>query len=243
MASSRAREAERGHGGATGPGSEPDRVSAIHDALLLAVMEQRLSPGTKLPEDQLAAHFGVSRTLVRGALRSLAQEGLVALARNRGAAVASPNPQDARDLFEARRVIEAVTVARAAERATSKDCDALDRLMAEGRAALAAGDRGRAIRLSGQFHLAVSRVACQPVLEDFLAELVARSSLVIALYGHGGRSDCGDHDHLGLVAALRARDAERAVRLMEEHLRSIEADLDLGRAERVPRPLADLLRT
>jgi DNA-binding GntR family transcriptional regulator len=231
------------HGRAAAPGGEPDRVSAIHEALLLAVMEQRLAPGTKLPEDQIAAHFGVSRTLVRGALRSLAQDGIVVLARNRGAAVASPNPQDARDLFEARRVIEAVTVARAAERATPKDCDGLDGLMAEGRGALAAGDRGRAIRLSGQFHREVARLARQPVIEGFLAELVARSSLVIALYGHGGRSDCGDHDHLALVAALRAHDTERAVRLMEAHLRAIEADLDLGRAGRAPRPLAHLLRT
>ena len=231
-----------GHGGGTAAGGEADRVSAIHEALLLAVVEQRLPPGTKLPEDQLAAHFSVSRTLVRGALRSLAQEGIVVLARNRGAAVASPKPQDARDLFEARRVIEAVTVARAAERASADDCAALDRLMAEGRAAMANGDRGRAIRLSGQFHIAIAGLARQPLLEGFLAELVARSSLVIALYGHGGRSDCGDHDHLALVAALRARDAGRAVELMTEHLLEIEADLDLDRDARAPRPLSDLLR-
>ncbi len=239
--------------GAKGAGEDPvaggrldgeaDRVSAIHEALLLAVMEQRLPPGTKLPEDQLAAHFSVRRTLVRGALRSLAQDGIIVLARHRGAAVASPNPQDARDLFEARRVVEAATVARAAERASPDDCGALDQLMAEGRAAQAIGDRGRAIRLSGQFHVAVAGLARQPVLEGVLRELVARSSLVIALYGHGGRSDCGDHDHRGLVAALRARDAGRAVRLMTEHLSEIEADLDLGRAGRAPRPLADLLRT
>lgn len=224
------------------PVLDADRVSRIHEAIRLAVVERRLPPGTKLPEDQLASHFAVSRTLVRGALRSLAQDGIVVLARNRGASVASPTPQDARDLFEARRVIEAVTVARAAERATAEDCGALDRLMAEGRSALADGDRGRAIRLSGQFHIAIAALARQPVLEGFLAELVARSSLVIALYGHGGRSDCGDHDHLALAAALRERDGTRAVRLMAEHLHDIEADLDLERAARIPRPLAELLR-
>ena len=237
-----ARRAKDGHGRGAPPDDMSDRVSQIHDAILLAVVEQRLPPGTKLPEDQLASHFAVSRTLVRGALRTLAQDGIVVLARNRGASVASPTPQDARDLFEARRAIEAVTVARAAERAMPTDCGALGRLMAEGRAALAHGDRGRAIRLSGQFHVAIAGLARQPVLEGFLAELVARSSLVIALYGHGGRSDCGDHDHLGLVAALLERDAERAVRLMTEHLHDIEADLDLQRAARAPRPLADLLR-
>ena len=229
--------------GGAPPEDVSDRVSQIHDAILLAVVEQRLPPGTKLPEDQLASHFAVSRTLVRGALRTLAQDGIVVLARNRGASVASPTPQEARDLFEARRAIEAVTVARAAERATAEGCAGLDRLVAEGRSALASGDRGRAIRLSGQFHVAIAGLARQPVFERFLAELVARSSLVIALYGHHGRSDCGDPDHGGLVAALRDLDGPRATALMTEHLHAIEADLDLERAARATRPLGDLLAT
>ncbi len=99
----------------------------------------------------------------------------------------------------------------------------------------------RAIRLSGQFHVGIAALARQSVLEGFLAELVVRSSLVIALYGHRGRSDCGDHDHERLVEALRARDADRAVALMLSHLDDIEADLDLERAARPPRPLGDLL--
>lgn len=234
-----AREAAREHRPA--PDVEADRVTAIHDAILLAVVEQRLPPGTKLPEDQLAAHFSVSRTLVRGALRALAQDGIVVLARNRGASVASPGPQEARDLFEARRVIESVTVTRAAERAGVADLDGLDALMGEGRDALAGGDRGRAIRLSGAFHLRIAAVAAQPVLAGFLEELVARSSLVIALYGHRSWSDCGDHDHLALVRALRAGDGGRATALMMRHLHEIESDLDLDREPRVPRPLSDLL--
>ena len=222
-------------------GGEADRVSVIHQAILLAVVEQRLPPGTKLPEDQLASHFAVSRTLVRGALRALAQDGIVVLARNRGASVASPGPQEARDLFEAQRVIEAVTVARAAEAATEPELQGLGALLAEGRAALRDGDRGRAIRLSGQFHLGIAGIARQSVLAGFLGELVARSSLVIALYGHRGRSDCGDHDHGRLVEALRARDPGRAVALMLAHLDDIAADLDLDRAIRPPRPLGDML--
>lgn len=241
MSLQRAQPSVNGHGGPSPSAGEADRVSAIHDAVLLAVVEQRLPPGTKLPEDQLAAHFAVSRTLVRGALRSLARDGVVVLARNRGASVASPDPHEARDLFEARRVIEAVTTARAAQRAGEQDWADLAAAIAEGRAALSRGDRGAAIRLSGQFHVRIAALAHQSVLEGFLAELVVRSSLVIALYGHRGRSDCGAHDHERLVEALRARDADRAVALMLSHLDDIEADLDLERAARPPRPLGDLL--
>ncbi len=225
---------------AAGYGSE-DRVGAIHAAILEAVVEQRLPPGTKLPEDQLASHFAVSRTLVRGALRSLAQDGIVVLARHRGASVASPTPGDARDLFDARRVVEAETTRRAAARASAADCLGLDEVLVQARDALKAGDRGRAIRLSGHFHALIARIARQGVLQGFLEELIARSSLVIALYGHRGRSDCGDAEHAGLVEALRARDGDRAVALMAEHLRHIEADLDLDRQVRASLPLATLL--
>ncbi len=218
-----------------------DRVTAIHDAILGAVVEQRLPPGTKLPEDQLATLFSVSRTLVRGALRSLAQDGIVVLARNRGASVASPSPADARELFDARRVVEAVTTLRAAAQATESDFLDLEALLREGRDALAADDRGRAIRLSGTFHVKIAGVARQAVLEGFLKELVARSSLVIALYGHRGRSDCGDAEHAELIEALRRRDGPRAVALMTEHLHHLEDDLDLDRQARAALPLAKLL--
>ncbi len=227
-------------------GSEPgfgaaDRVTKIHSAILDAVVEQRLPPGTKLPEDQLATLFSVSRTLVRGALRSLAQDGIVVLARNRGASVASPSPSDARELFDARRVVEAVTTSRAAAQATESDLLDLEAVLHQGRDALAANDRGRAIRLSGIFHVRVAGVARQAVLEGFLKELVARSSLVIALYGHRGRSDCGDAEHTGLIEALRRRDGAHAVALMTEHLHHLEDDLDLDRQVRASLPLAKLL--
>ena len=218
-----------------------DRVSSIYAEIHRAVVEQRLPPGTKLPEDQLGHHFGVSRTLVRSALLALSRDGIVVLARNRGAAVASPGPEEARDLFEARRMIEAITVARAAAQASENDLLALEASLIEGRNALIKGDRGRAIRLSGQFHTLIAEIARQSVLQGFLTELVARSSLVIALYGHRGRSDCGDVEHAALVDALRSRDQARAVALMTEHLNHIEADLDLERQSRPALPLARLL--
>lgn len=218
-----------------------DRVAVIYTAVHQAVVEQRLQPGTKLPEDQLGSLFGASRTLVRSALQSLAKDGIVVLTRNRGASVASPEPKEARDLFEARRIVEAVTTARAALHATPADFADLEASLRDGQDALASGDRGRAIRLSGDFHLRIAQIADQTVLSDFLEELVARSSLVIALYGHRGRSDCGDSEHAGLIEALRRGDGEGAVQLMTEHINHIEADLDLDRHDRGALPLARLL--
>ncbi len=226
---------------AIGLSGAADRAAAISAAIRQAVVEQRLPPGTKLPEDQLGSHFGASRTLVRSALQSLARDGIVVLARNRGASVASPGPDEARELFDARRIVEAETTARAAKQATTTDLDDLESVLTEARAAIDGGDRGRAIRLSGHFHVRIAQIARQTVLEGFLRELVTRSSLVIALYGHRGRSDCGDAEHSGLVAALQRRDERQAVAMMLEHLDHIEADLDLERQSRTAQPLGRLL--
>src|SRR5688572_14525641 len=79
---------------------------AIYERLLAAIFEHRLPPGTKLGEDRLAAIFGVSRARIRRVLPRLAHEGLVTLEPNRGAFVAKPTVMEARDVFEARRLIE-----------------------------------------------------------------------------------------------------------------------------------------
>ena len=78
----------------------------IASRLALAVHEHRLAPGTKLNEDEVADVYGVSRTVVRAALQRLSHDGLVELRRNRGAFVAQPSIRDAREVFEARALLE-----------------------------------------------------------------------------------------------------------------------------------------
>lgn len=208
------------------------RTAAMHRSIGRAVFEQRLLPGTRLPEDQIGGLFGASRTLVRAALQRLAHDGIVTMSRNRGAFVTSPTIEDARHVFEARRIVEGVVAVRAAESIGADDIEALDDMLARGRRAVEAGDRGTAIRLSGEFHIGIGASARQPVLRGFLVELVSRSSLVIALYGRGYGSACADEEHCALLDALRRRDGPAAGRLMAAHLDHIEADLDLA-----PRPL------
>lgn len=204
------------------------RAERIAAAIRRAVIEHRVPPGTRLSEDQIGLIFGASRTIVRSALQSLAHDHIVTLAKNRGASVASPTIEDARHLFHARRAIEGVMVTRAAERIDAAAARELEALIQDGERALTAADRGAAIRLSGEFHLRVAGIATQPVLFGFLGELISRTSLVIALYGRGRIADCGVAEHRDLLAALVARDAAAAARLMDHHLTHIEASLDLS---------------
>ena len=85
---------------------ESSSTSAIVDALTRAIVEHRLQPGTKLAEQKLADHFGVSRTLVRQALFQLAQNRLVTLEPARGAFVSTPSIEEARQVFAVRCMLE-----------------------------------------------------------------------------------------------------------------------------------------
>ena len=214
----------------------------IRDHLRDAIVDRRLAPGTKLSEAEVGALFDVSRTVIRAALQALAFEGLVRTERNRGAFVANPTPEEARQVFAARRLIEPGLAAAAAERISPADAAAFrERLLQESELLHQRGPTARRaeIHASGDFHLLLARVAGNAILLRFMEELVARSSLVIALYGRTGASSCGHGDHGKIVSALEARDGQAAAKLVVAHIDHIEADLELRQTQKVP--LRDVL--
>lgn len=222
--------------------NQEDRARAIRDALRDAIVDRRLAPGTKLSEAEVGTLFDVSRTVVRDALQMLAFEGLVRTERNRGAFVSNPSTEEARQVFASRRLIEAGIIAAAAERITPEEIAALREHLKEEaryRAGRGASARRAEIKASGDFHLMLAQVAANQVLEKFMDELVARSSLVIALYGRTGISSCGHDEHDEILNALERGDVEEATDLMLHHIDHIEADLDLSLAE--TRTLKDAL--
>ena len=198
----------------------------ICDAIRNAILERRLAPGTKLQEIALGSFFGVSRTIVRQALRRLDHEGIVALREKRVAVVARPSAEDVRHTFAARRVIEAAAVEAAAVRLSKAEAAALKRLVREEDAAYAAGDRTRGLELSLEFHHRVADASGNPVLARYARELVLQSSLAIALYERSGLANAhADHD--ALVAAIGRRDGKRAARLMAAHVDELLSRLAL----------------
>lgn len=200
---------------------------AIIDRIMAAIVEHRLPPGTKLGEDRLGEVFGVSRTRIRQVLLRLAAEKVVTQIANRGAFVAQPTVQEAREVFDARRAVEAELVARVAAQATDAQVRRLREHLARERAVEEAGDQRQIIKLSGEFHVAIAAMAGNAVLADVLRELVARSSLILALYGSPRSRDCANGDHAALLEAIRRRDRRAAAALMREHLRHVEEALDL----------------
>lgn len=207
--------------GALTPG-EDEIIGRIYDA----VMEQRLPPGTKLPEVALCRAFGVQRGRIRRSLLRLASRNIVELRANRGAFVSRPTATEARHVFEARRSVEGVVARLAAERAEPGDLAGLAEHLGAEERAIHQHDRRRAIRLSGEFHVSLARAANNEVLYDIVKDLVARSSLIIAMYGSAVES-CRTGEHGELLSALRGRDPAAAAALMQDHLLHIEARLDV----------------
>jgi DNA-binding GntR family transcriptional regulator len=210
---------------------------AVADGLARAIHEHRLAPGAKLGEDEIGEIYGVSRTVVRAALQHLAHERIVQIERHRGAFVARPRLREAREVFEARALLEPRTARSAAARATPDDIALLERHITDEHAALDANDIGRALRLSGLFHIEISRIADQDTIAGFIESLIARSSLIIALYWRRAGALCESHAHHALLRAMATGDGALAEELMRSHLVDILSALDLRDTEPPARTL------
>ena len=199
----------------------------VADALRHAILAHRIGPGAKLVEDEICEVFGVGRTIVRAALQSLTHEGLVTIIRNRGASVADPGTRDAREVFEARSMLEPRTARSAAERATPADVSHLQSHIAAEHLALQQGDLGQAVYLSGLFHNAIAEIADQRTIAALISALVSRSSLIVAIYWRKPQALCESHAHHALLDAIAAHDGLRAEDLMKGHLLDLLTNLDL----------------
>jgi DNA-binding GntR family transcriptional regulator len=199
----------------------------IYERIYIAILEHRLHPGTKLGEDRLAKIFGVSRARVREVLSRLAHEQIVELYPQRGAFVAKPTPQQAMDVFEARRLIEPAILKRLISHLTP---DKVARLRQHQELELDArrrDDRRAVVRLSGEFHVLVAELAGNGALLRSLRELSTLTGLIIFLYDAPTAMSCRADEHSDIIEAIAKRETARAEKLMLAHLNHIESSLSL----------------
>jgi DNA-binding GntR family transcriptional regulator len=210
----------------------------IVESITTAIVERRLAPGTKLAEQKIADIFKVSRTLVRQALNQLSRDRLVTLEPARGAFVAMPSVEEARQVFEVRAMIEAALVRLLAARITDAQIALLRSHLRDEREAIARTDVPGRTRLLADFHVVLARLLGNEVLAQLLSDLLSRSSLISLMYQSAHSAEHSQDEHVQIVEALARRDARAAVRLMEHHLSSVERNLQLD--PRTPDLLAAL---
>ncbi len=204
-------------------------TSVIVTALTKAIVEHRLLPGSKLAEQKLADHFGVSRTLVRQALLQLSQHQLVTLEPARGAFVAAPSVNEARQVFAVRRMLESGMARAFVRQVTPSRIRALREHIAQEKRAIEQEDAPGRTELLGNFHVRMAELMGNEVLAQLLGQLISRCALITLMYQTPRAAEHSNEEHVGIVRALAARDEDLAVRLMSEHLLHVEENLTFDR--------------
>jgi DNA-binding GntR family transcriptional regulator len=208
---------------------ESSSTQHIVAALTKAIVEHRLHPGTKLAEQKLADHFGVSRTLVRQALIQLSQNRLIRLEPARGAFVASPSVEEAQQVFAVRRMLETEMTRAFVREVTPAKIKALREHVKQEKQAVDNQDVPGRTELLGDFHVRMAQLMGNQVLADMLRELISRCALITLMYQNTHAAEHSNEEHAEIVKALAAQDEERAVSLMQAHLLHVEQSLTFDR--------------
>lgn len=205
------------------------RLSAeqIYPRLFDAILEQRLPPGSPLPEQALGDAFGVSRTVIRRVLGRLSDQQVVVQRPSHTAHLAAPDPQQARQVLSARRLAETALIGLATQRSRPAQIGQLRQLVERERQHHEQGQRCAAIRLGGEFHLKLAQMANNAPLTRFLDGLVPMTSLIIARYESQGCEHCAWQEHAAIIDAVEDGDGAAALALMHQHLDRLEAKLQL----------------
>lgn len=220
-----------------------DSITAeqIAERIWLSIAERRLRPGMRLKETELAEVFNTSRARVRQVLAMLEREGLVTIEVNKGAFVAEPSVEDARDIFHIRRTVEQRVLERLVDRLDRKKIETIRNHVEQERQANAANDQRQIIKLSGGFHQMLAEMSEAEFLSGMMRDLISRSSLITAAFRDSDKFNCGPDEHEEILIHLRNGDLEKAKSAMAHHLAHVEKELRLTGERDAARSLKDLL--
>lgn len=217
-----------------------DTTQRIVTSITQAIVQRRLVPGTKLAEQKLADIYGVSRTLVRQALNQLSRDHLVTLMPARGAHVAAPSIEEARQVFEVRNLLETALVGQLCERINAEQINTLKGHLLLEQSAIERHDVTERTRLLGEFHVLLAKQHGNTVLTELLIDLLNRSSLIALMYQSSFSAERSHQEHVQLVKALERQDTASVQQLMSQHLHNVERHLKFNP---LPQDLADALKS
>jgi DNA-binding GntR family transcriptional regulator len=215
---------------------------SVYDIMGRALLSARLAPGTKLAEQRLADIFGITRERIRKVLHRLGHERLIDVLPNRGAFVVNPNLDEARSVYEARRIVESGIVARLADRMGEADHHRLRRHVEAEATALHKGEQKESMRLSGAFHMVLAELTGNAFIVRQMQELVIRTTMLDAFFDPRISFSCSCDEHKEISDRLIRRDSAQAVRAMTTHLSSAETRFRPIRCEPVEVDLEAVLR-
>jgi len=198
----------------------------IAQQVVESILAQKLAPGERLGEQELADLFGVSRTLVREALMQLQARGFVEVRTRKGWYVVEPSIDEARDAFAARRAVESGLLRQAEGQFEGQPLQTVVRRLRQHihdeQQAIDGADPATRAFLLADFHVCLAECLGHKLLSDMLRDLTARTTLVASLYQstHDARQSCADHELI--VSAIEQGQLDRAAALMMDHIGNVE---------------------
>jgi DNA-binding GntR family transcriptional regulator len=188
----------------------------VYETLEELIIYGGLAPGQHLVEADIAKRLGVSRVPVREALHLLARDGWIDLRPRQGAFVHQPTLRQVDDVFSVRTLLEVEATRLAAIKATDVSIPALTNILKTGRESLARADERQLVMLNSQFHAHITQMGENEVLAGLIARLDKRIRWYFArvVMSRGSNSW---KEHAEIVAAIAARDPDRASEAMRRH--------------------------
>lgn len=191
----------------------------IADWIRAQIRSSRLVPGQRLVEVDIIRQTGGSRFKVREAFQRLAAEGLVDIEEFRGASVRSASPDEVRQLYQARALLEGLCARDFCRRASDADREKLARLANEMEACVDSSSPEKFSGLNAQWHLLLMRGAGNTVIEDLVKRLSTPvHHLLFGTFYRGDRLHEAVEDHRLIMEAISAGDADAAELAMRRHV-------------------------
>jgi DNA-binding GntR family transcriptional regulator len=191
----------------------------VIDHLREEILSSRLAPGTELGEMALARSLGISRGPLREALGQLTAEGLVTIVPRRGAVVTRLTRREFIDAYQVREALESLALRLAVSRLSAQEKAELHRMCDQMEREAERGNTKRFLQINGEFHGLLVHASGNRKLEAVHGQLIAQMGRLMSKSAElrGGLVQSAA-EHRAILAAIDAGDAERAARLLEDHI-------------------------
>ena len=234
------------------PLSSPRLYEQMAERIRQAIINGDISTGDRLPNERdLAKQYGVSRTVVREAIKTLRQEGLVEVRPGLGTFVVDATGERLKqtfdlmmsfgrenvlaDIVEIREILEPQIAAIAAQHATSEDLERMEKaitLMEEHIEVIE-----KYTEEDHSFHLALARATQNAILPRLMASIVdLLQELRKRIAQVEGARERGQRHHRAIVDAVRNQDPDAARAAMQAHLEQVRRDSGITREQQEDKP-------
>jgi DNA-binding GntR family transcriptional regulator len=198
-----------------------DSVQALAKCLRDDIFAGRLIPGQAIPQEEVSARYGMSRSPLREALRALEAEGMIEYRANRGAVVATMDEPTVRHLYQVRRMLESGAVNLVFDKLDDQGVAEFNRLDVE---TCNAKDAAAFIHAHHEFHQRIYESTGNPVLAKAINAHSVKAILVPNLQPLIKTIRvCSKTDHARLLTAFESRDLREARKATLDHLDHVES--------------------